>query len=160
MDIVTIRFTTKWPPNLASLATARLGGSRDFSHSMNIIDGKVFEATMLHGCRVGIPLEVAMQGVAMYQDMYVPVRDKAAAIAWGLEQYGRPYDFAGALGIPFLASEDWANDDAWWCSELSFMQVLKGGTAMLDPNVCKRVTPAHLLMCNFAKSEVVRLRSK
>lgn len=159
MDTITVRFTSRWPPNPTSPIIARLSGSRDFSHSMNIIAGKAYEATMLHGCRV-VPEEQAMAGVAMYQDMYVPVRDLAAAVAWGNEQDGKNYDYAGALGLPFLASEDWSDDDRWWCSELNFMQLWKGGTALLDPNISKRVTPFHLHMCNFPKSEVVRLRGR
>lgn len=154
---ITVRFTTKWPPNPTSLAIARLSGSRDFSHSMNIIDGTAYEATMLHGCRV-VPEAQAMAGVVMYQDMYVPVPDLAAAVAWGDAQDGKGYDYAGALGLPFLASEDWSDDSRWWCSELNFMQLWQGGTLLLDPAVCKRVVPVHLHMCNFPKSDVIRLR--
>lgn len=159
MDIVTMRFTTHWPPNPTSPVIARLSGSRDWSHSMTIIDGIAYEATMLHGCRA-VPVEVAMAGVAVYQDMYVPVPDIDAARRFGVDQDGKGYDFAGALGIPLLMSEDWADDSKWWCSEMSMMQVFNGGTSMLDLNVIQRVTPEHLHMCNYPKSEVVRLRSK
>lgn len=157
MQVITVRFTSKWPPNPTSLAIARLSGSRHFSHSMNIIDGQAHEATMLHGCRV-VPVDVAMKGVAMYQDMYVPVSNLAAARRWGLDQQGKRYDYAGALGIPFLMSEDWADDSAWWCSEKNFMQIYQGGTTLLDMAVNKRVTPEHLFMCPFPKSEVIRIR--
>jgi hypothetical protein len=154
MDIITVRFTTKWPYNPTSPIIARLAGSKQFSHSMNIIGDTTYEATMLHGCRA-VPVDVAMQGVAVYQDMYVPVPNLEAAVQFGLDQAGKGYDFGGAFGLPFLESEDWSDDSKWWCSEHNFMQLFKGGTALFDPNVVKRVTPAHLLMCNFPKSKVV-----
>jgi hypothetical protein len=157
MDIVTVRFTTHWPPNPTSPIIARLGGSNWASHSMNIIDGKAYEATMLHRCRV-VPVDQAMDGVAMYQDMFVPVADIGAARAWGEDQDRKAYDFAGAFGIPLLMSENWADDTKWWCSEHNFMQIGAGGLWLFDRAVYKRVTPAHLMMCNYPKSPVIRLR--
>lgn len=156
MDSATVRFITRWPPNPTSLVIARLGGSKIFSHCMNIIDGVATEATMLHGCR-NVPVDVAMQGVAKYQDMYVPVPNIGESIKFGEEQEGKKYDWAGAIGLPLLASEDWDNWNRWWCSELTFMQLGMGGTWLLDPNVYKRVTPEHIRMCNYPKSEIIRL---
>ena len=157
MTNVTIRFTTKWPPNPTSLIIARLGGSNKFSHCMTIIDGIAYEATMLHGCRA-IPLEDAMQGVSSYQDMLVPVQDIKSCIDFGRAQVGKGYDYAGAFGIPFLASQDWADDSKWWCSEHTFSMVGATGLWLLDPEFVKRVTPMHLLMCNYPKSEIINLR--
>lgn len=158
MDTVTLRFTTKWPWNPTSPIIARLSGSTLFSHVMTVIDDVSYEATMTHGCRV-VPLSAAMEGVAKYQDMEVPIADKSATITWGLQQDGKGYDFAGALGLPFLASEDWADDTKWWCSEMAFMQLRSGGADLpFDPAVYKRITPAHLLMCNFPKSEIFNLK--
>jgi hypothetical protein len=157
MTPVTIRFTTHWPPNPTSLIIARLGGSKKFSHCMTIIGNTVYEATMLNGCRE-VPLEVAMHGVASYQDMTVPVVDVQAAIDFGKSQISKRYDFAGAFGIPLLASEDWADDSKWWCSEHTFALLGAGGNWLLDPSVIHRVTPSHLLMCNYKKSEVVNLK--
>jgi hypothetical protein len=137
---------------------ARLGGEKIFSHTMNIIDGLVYEAVMLKGCRAGVPLDEAMKGVTLFQDMYVPVPDLAAAIEWGEAQDGADYDYFGAAGIPLLMSEDWNDESSWWCSEHNFRQIWKGGTLMLDPNVRRRVTPAHLRMCNYRKSPIVNLR--
>jgi hypothetical protein len=157
MENVIVRFTTKWPPNLTSLVIARLGGSKLFSHCMTIIDGIAYEATMLHGCRA-VPLEEAMQGVSSYQDMLVPINNKDAAIRFGQDQNGKGYDFAGAFGLPFLASEDWDDDSKWWCSELVFMQLGAGDVWLLDPDVVKRVTPAHLLMCNYKRTGLIKLK--
>ncbi len=157
MDIVTVRFTTKWPWNPVSPVIARLSGSKVWSHSMNIIGKEVFEATMLHGCRV-TDQRTAMKGVVAYQDMYVAIPDVKAAVEFGHAMDGHGYDFPGALGIPLLASEDWNDDDRWWCSELNFKQLGVGGNWLLDPAEHTRVTPDHLRMCNFPKGQVVRLR--
>lgn len=157
MDIITIRFTTKWPWNPTSVIIGRLAGSREYSHSMNIINGIAYEATMMHGCRA-VSVDEAMRGVAMYRDMRVPVADIGAAIAFGRAQDGKGYDFAGAFGLPLLASEDWADWSKWWCSELCFMQIGMGGTWMLDPDEQKRVRPNDLHQCNYQKTPIVRLR--
>lgn len=124
---------------------------------MAIIDGVAYEASMLHGCRV-VPVAEAMQGASTYQDMQIWVPRADLAAKWGGDQDGKRYDFAGAFGLPLLMSEDWADDSKWWCSELVFKMLGMGGVWLLDPQEIKRVTPNHLRMCNYLKSQVVRLR--
>lgn len=158
MESLTLRFASHWPYNPTSPIIAVLGGSTHFSHVMTIVDDMAYEATMLNGCRVA-PLDVAMKGVASYQDMIVPVENVQLAIHWGMRQAGKGYDFAGAIGIPFLMSDDWADSSKWWCSEHALMMVLAGGTKMIDINFAKRVTPQHLLMCTYEKAAVVNLKS-
>jgi hypothetical protein len=153
MDI-TVRFTTKFPPDVSSLVIARLGGAKKFSHCMLIYDDMAYEATILHGCRF-VPLKVAMKGVAYYQDMLIPINDVSKMVKFGDEQMGKKYDYFGALGIPVLASEDWADWSKWWCSELVFAMIGAGGNWVLDPEVQKRVTPQDLLDLNFPKSAVI-----
>lgn len=153
METITIRFTTKYPPNIGSWIVARLGGSPVFSHCMAIIDGMAFEATMLDGCRV-INLADAMHGVTYYQDMIVPVNSVRSGLQFGWDQRGKSYDFLGALGIPFLASDDWADDSKWWCSELNFMMLGAAGNWVLDKEIQKRVTPEHLRMLDYPKTEI------
>ena len=148
--IVAIRFTTRWPYNPASLVIARATGSRDWSHTMAVIDGRAYEATMGHGCRA-VDLAVAMKGVARCQDMLVEVPDIEAAQAFGESQHGKPYDYAGALGLPFLASEDWQDDSRWWCSEHNFALLMAGGVNLLAPAEQKRVTPNVLFQANKQK---------
>lgn len=111
---------------------------------------------MLHGCRA-VPVAEAMVGVAAYRDMYVWVPDIEEAIKFGEGQKGKGYDFA-ALALPILASDDWADWNRWWCSELCFMQALIGGTAMLDPDEHSRVTPNDLHQCNYPKSDITKLK--
>ena len=112
---------------------------------------------MLHGCRV-VPVHVAMQGMTRYQDMEIPVPNMATAEGWGWEQQGKGYDYFGALGIPFLMSEDWGDWSRWWCSELCFMQLCMGGNYLLDQSMQKRVTPQDLYNCNYQKSPIVTLK--
>lgn len=150
-----IRFTTHWPPNPMSLLIAALSRSYKFSHCFLIIDGTAYESTMPKGCRFG-PVERAMRGVAYYQDMPVHIPNIEAAIKFGIRQDGAPYDYLGALGIPFLKSDDWADSSKWWCSEHTFAMAAAGGLILLDPEVTHRVTPEHLRMCNITKSPITR----
>lgn len=153
MNNVTLRFTTKWPWNLTSPLIAFGSGSRFCSHVMVIIDDSAYEATMLHGVRK-VPVFAAMEGVAKYQDMMLSVPNLDSGLQWIEKQIGKGYDFA-ALLLPVLASQDWADDSKWWCSELVFMFLIMAGLVLLDPDITKRVTPEMLRMCNFTKSEIL-----
>jgi len=154
--MITLRFCSRWPYHIGSWLVARLGGSKMWSHCLIIIDDKAYEATMSDGCRI-VPIDVAMQGVKYYQDMYIPIPDIDKAKCWGIDQKGKGYDFMGVLGIPFLMSEDWADWSKWWCSEFCFMQISAGGIDLLDKSVQKRVTPQDLYDCNYKKSEIFNL---
>lgn len=159
MDTLTIRFSTKWPWNPTSPIIARLSGSKVWSHCFVIYGDMAYEATMMHGCRA-VALSEAMQGVSQFQDMHVPVPYLGNALIFGNAQDGKPYDFAGAFGIPFLASSEWSDSSKWWCSELVFMMLYHGGAVMLDPDEQDRVTPNDLHQCNYPKSLVFNLRKK
>ena len=152
---ITLRFTTKWPYNVSSWIIARAAGSNQWSHVMAIVGDTAYEATMLHGCR-GVPVDVAMHGVKCYQDMIVEVPDIEKSIQWAKEQIGKKYDFAGAFGIPFCASQDWNDDRKWWCSEHNFMMLGAGGLWVMDKNQYNRITPDDLYKCNYVKKQVVK----
>ena len=154
--IVTIRYTSRWPSNPLSLGIAIASGSRElFSHTVAIIADRAYEASMTHGCRAA-PLDEVMQGIVRWQDMPVAVPDIDAAIAFGEAQAGKGYDFAGAIGIPILLSQDWADDSKWWCSEHNFALLMAGGTILLDPAEKRRVTPNDLRQCNIPKFAMMR----
>lgn len=153
---VTVRLTSRWPYNPISLAVGVLSGSRQFSHAIAIIGERAYEASMTHGCRAGT-VDQLMAGVVVYRDMDVWVHDLETARAFAEAQRGKGYDWAGAIGIPLTYSEDWADDDTWWCSELVFAIVLAGGTRLFDPAVMTRVRPIDLHMCDFPKSTLVLL---
>lgn len=153
--IVTLRFTSRWPYNPLSLAIAVLGGSRFFSHVVAIVDGEAFESSMTHGCRACTVADV-MKGIVRYQDMVVDVPDIEAALAFARAQHGKPYDFAGALALPLLQSDNWGDESRWWCSELVFAMLMAGGATLLDPDEMHRVTPNDLYQCFFPKSQLMR----
>lgn len=156
--IVTVRLTSCWPFNPISLAVGIPSGSRQFSHSITIIGERAYDASMTHGCRAGTVDEL-MAGIVVYRDMLVDVADIDAAIAFADAQVGKHYDWAGATGIPFTYSQDWADDSKWWCSELTFATVLAGGTRLFDPDVVRRVRPTDLHMCDLPKGPVVVVTS-
>jgi hypothetical protein len=162
--IITIRLTSRWPYNPLSLAIGVASGSRQFSHSITIIGERAYEASMTHGCRAGT-VEELMEGIVVYRDMPVLVPDIDAARAFAESQCAPPppykpkrYDFAGALGIPLTYSEDWSDDDRWWCSDLTFAIVLAGRLRLFDPNVMRRVRPIDLHMVDYPKGPIIRLR--
>jgi len=152
---VTIRLTSRWPWNPASLCVGLAAGSRQFSHAITIIEGRAYEASMTHGCREGTIAEL-MAGIVAYRDMKVWVPDLDAATAFAKAQSGKKYDWLGAIGIPLTYSEDWADDSRWWCSDLVFATVLAGGTRMFDPAVMKRVRPIDLFMYDSPKSSLFK----
>lgn len=165
MQTLTVRFTTKWPYNPASWLIAHATGSRKWSHVMAIVGDTVYESVIFYrengklktGVRK-VPIDVAMRGVVGFVDMTVPVPNLKDSVEWAERMVGRKYDFFGAIGLPFLASDDWANDNEWWCSEFVFMMLGTGDQWVLDPNEKKRVTPNDLFQCNFIKSNFVNLR--
>lgn len=152
---VTLRFTSRWPHNPISLAIALASGSRFFSHVVAIVDGEAFESSMTHGCRACTVADV-MKGIVRYQDMVVEVPDIDAALTFGRGQHGKKYDYAGALALPLLKSDDWGDESRWWCSELVFAMLMAGGRTLLDPDEMHRVTPNDLYQCFFPKSELMR----
>lgn len=152
---VTLRFTSRWPHNPISLVIALASGSRFFSHVVAIVDGEAFESSMTHGCRACTVADV-MKGIVRYQDMAVDVPDIEAALAFARAQHGKPYDFAGALALPLLKSDDWGDESRWWCSELVFAMLMAGGVNLLDPDEVHRVTPNDLFQCYHPKTELMR----
>lgn len=157
--VVTVRFTTKWPWNPASLVIARCSGSRFFSHVVAIIGDRAYEASMTGGCRA-VAIDEVMKGVVQYQDMKVWVPDLEKAVAFGEEQNGRAYDFWGAMGIPLLKSDEWGDTSSWWCSELVFALLMAGGTILLDPDEAHRVTPNDLFQCFYPKLQRIQVRGQ
>lgn len=75
---------------------------------------------------------------------YIDCPDDAIGIEWGLTQRGKPYDLQGVLGLGL--HRDWQKDDAWWCSELAAMTVVKAGNRLFRDGSMHRVTQEHLWM--------------
>lgn len=145
---VVVRFTTKG--HIGSRIAAKLSQSREFNHCMLIDGDMVSEAVTWGGTRY-LKTDIAMRGVKKFQDMVVFVPDIEAMRAFLCDQYGKGYDWLGAIGLPILRSEAWQDDDRWWCSELILAALGAGGNWILDPGELRRVTPNDLRQVQIAK---------
>jgi uncharacterized protein YycO len=85
-----------------------------FSHvAIQLADGSIIEALATPNAvvchrRDDYPVTVTVT-------MPCPAKDEA--VAWLLEQVGKPYDFSGIGG--FLTRRDWQKPERWFCSELA-----------------------------------------
>jgi uncharacterized protein YycO len=77
----------------------------------------------------------------------VPVPDEAAALAWATSQVGRPYDWAGVVGIGL--HRNWEDDDSWFCSEFAATAMKRGGYEPFRAGSLYRVVPEHIWMLNL-----------
>lgn len=114
-----------------------------WSHCALITDrGTVVEALWGQGV-VETPLSevLARSSKVGYRTIACP--DDAAAQAFALAQVGKPYDYAGVVGLAL--HRDWRRDDAWWCSELLEAAAAAGGNQRFIDGA-HRVTPAHSWM--------------
>ena len=74
---------------------------------------------------------------------YVDCSDDQAykVIDYAMNQIGKPYDFAGILGL--LTHRDWRKANSWFCSEFVAASLEKGGIYLFRLPV-DRVTPGML----------------
>jgi len=154
MTPVTVRFTSKL--HFGSKLMAFLAQSEQFNHCMLCEGGMAYEAVCWHGVRY-VPLSTSMAGVKVYQDMVVEVPDVEAMRSFLREHLGAGYDWAGAIGIPFMRSADWQDPDRWWCSELVIAALAAGGLYVIDLSELERVTPNDIFQYSAPKSEVFRI---
>jgi uncharacterized protein YycO len=87
------------------------------SHAIiELCDGTVVEASMLHGVR-RVSMDQALKGSKVITSREYVVTELGAGVTWLIGQVGTKYDFPGALG---LVDSDrlWQKDDAWYCYEL------------------------------------------
>lgn len=153
-DFVTVRWTSKG--HIGSHLAGILAQSRNFNHVMLIDDGMAHEAVMyrgVHTCR----LAIAMRGVVRYQEMRVFVPNLEGMHEFMRDQYGKPYDYGGAFGLPIQQAENWQDDDKWWCSEFVLAALVAGGAPILDRAQIHRVTPDSLSQVNIPKSEIFHI---
>lgn len=98
-----------------------------------VLGNQVVDATFAQG---GVRLHALDQWQAhriVVAQVPVDMPNPATADDWLLEQVGRPYDWTALLG--FLAWRDWADDHAWYCSELAAAWLIVGG---VDPLLATR----------------------
>lgn len=117
----------------------------EWSHVELVLpDGRLLGAAAPHGVvydtlenRLSIASEVAM--------MQLP-GDEDAALAWAVQQLGRPYDWLGVAGVGL--HRDWEEDDRWFCSEFVAAAMKVSGYEPYRPVVMRRLVPQHLWMLN------------
>lgn len=87
-------------------------------------------------------LHELMQRVSAFQICRVNAGEGyglASAECWLSEQLGKPYDWSAILG--FGVHRDWAQDDAWFCSELAEGACRAMGAKCVDDGL-SRIVPA------------------
>lgn len=67
-----------------------------------------------------------------------------AVLERALSQIGRPYDWAGVLGMALRRK--WAEQDSWFCSELVAWAFADAGHPLLRAQHLYRITPRDLLL--------------
>ncbi len=103
----------------------------------------VIEAAAFHGVRER-PLAQFLADVSRYSVKTIALPDDARAIAFARAQIGKPYDWAGVIGLG-LRRDDWQADSAWFCSELVEAAAAAGRRQRFVAQVW-RVTPQHSWM--------------
>jgi len=129
--------------NLGSLALRTLMWS-SWSHCGVITpENTVIEARMFAGV-IERPLIDLLEETSKHSFKTITVPDDAAAIAFARAQVGKPYDWAGVVGLA-LRRDGWEAPDAWFCSELVEACAVAGGRRRFDQQA-RRVTPQHSWM--------------
>lgn len=140
MQKITLMFSTA---DTAFSALIRATTWSSWSH-VALVDGdSVIEASVFKGVR-RVSLADAVRRVKSIQLVELPCRDPAAVIAAAASQIGKPYDYAGVLGLGFR--RNWQDDDAWYCSELIAWAFSAASEPRFRADAVRRITPEHLWM--------------
>jgi uncharacterized protein YycO len=111
-----------------------------------IIDGdQVIEAAATGGVRVR-PLADLIADSSEHDIRHLPARDAASVIAAARSQVGKPYDWAGVVGIGFRRR--WQDADSWFCSELIAWAFQAAGSPLFRVQSW-RITPRDLFISMF-----------
>ena len=117
----------------------------DFSHIDVVLpNGKLFGALAKTGvCEHDFGVYSA---VKRFQ---VEVADEAKLFEILKSQEGKPYDWAGVIGLGL--HRNWEDDDKWFCSELMAWAFKQAGTPLLNADDAFRITPRDLLLSPLLK---------
>lgn len=114
-----------------------------------IVDGsEVIEAAVGAGVRAR-PLADLLADSSRHDTVTFTARDAPAVVAAARSQIGKPYDYAGVLGIGIRRR--WQDDDAWFCSELVAWAFEQGGAPLFRTQHW-RITPRDLYLPRFQQS--------
>lgn len=108
--------------------------------------GLIYDSALRQG---GVRATPQMQWLLDYplietRPILIPPERKEEARAWLWEQVGKPYDWGAIVGI-FFRQRQWADADAWFCSELAEAFRAKFERVRFAHDLW-RITPGHLAM--------------
>jgi len=167
MDTLKILLTKRPAWNLPS-TVIRLALPQTFfhlarsSHSLVVDGDHALEARMLwiegRQIRTGVrrvPLEEALSGATVTQELNYQVPDAPAGLAWGREMAEKrvPYDFKGAAGLSIEPDRNWQEEDKFFCHEFSGTVIHKSGL-ILFPD-CGHLTERELMATRFAYGDLL-----
>lgn len=141
MDVVRVAFSRRHGIGSLLLRTYMWDA---WSHC-GLVDGDdVIEALIPHGvCRT--PLAAFIKRSSAYEIIEIPVPNAEVVLAAVRRQVGKPYDYAGVLGIWFR--RNWENTDRWFCSELVAWAIEH--TRSLFRGHISRITPRDLYIRTY-----------
>lgn len=127
-----------WPGSILLRAALWSG----WSHCALVDGDDIIEAAAFHGVRRR-SLHALLSDSSRFAILDIPVKSPAAIIAAAHSQIGKPYDWAGVLGI--ATRRRWQEDDAWFCSELIAWAFAQGGNPLVRVPAW-RITPRDLYL--------------
>ena len=122
-----------------------------YSHCAVVLDnGDILEARGGYGVII-TPRNEFYDRYTEVVEMWMPVENRDAAMAFWMEQLGKEYDMGMAFGW-LLRQHHWQDPEKWSCSEL-----LAAGSGIFADG--PRVTPQYILL-TCRKEPVVMIGSK
>lgn len=112
--------------SLPSFLTRFFTGGARWSHCgvYDLSRGVVIEALMFKGV-VETPIDVWKKRYPSWEMVRIKCPDELEALNFARAQFGKPYDYIAAFGVPWRTS--WDNPNRWYCSELVEAALKAGG---------------------------------
>jgi hypothetical protein len=114
----------------------------DFSHVDLVFGDVLIGAVPFRGVVEDTLFEriAAATQIAVYD---IPGLDDEVALSFAKSQLGKPYDWAGAIGVGL--HRDWQDPERWFCSEFVEWVCTQSGHPLLAGNF-RRITPRDLTL--------------
>lgn len=126
-----IIFTTN---NLPISVAIRFLTASDFHHCgviFDCCDHVVYEASFARGVHCRHISDYAKSD--KYAIVDFPLQKEKDALEFAESQIGKPYDFAGVIGL--MAQRHWEDPERWYCSEFVAAVANAGGTPIVRSGV-------------------------
>lgn len=105
---------------------------------MHVSDTMVIDARLFGGVRYR-SLDALIADASAHEVVDVPLPSEVSALDWLRMQIGRRYDWSAIFGMIWRSGR-WADDDAWFCSELAAAAMAAGGLNRYRAEA-SRITP-------------------